>query len=84
MKNIFTLVAIIATSLTFAQEENTKQKTNNLWSSNRPDGHAPISVMGDHVHHKGEFMFSYRYMIMGMSHLKSGNDRTTNSDAFQN
>lgn len=24
------------------------------WSSARADGHAPIGVMGDHVHHKGE------------------------------
>ena len=24
------------------------------WSCARADGHAPIGVMGDHVHHKGE------------------------------
>lgn len=33
----------------------------------RPDDHAPIGVMGDHFHEKGEFMFSYRYMSMDMS-----------------
>ncbi len=38
----------------------------NQWSSARPDGHAPISVMGDHYHKKGEFMLSYRYMPMWM------------------
>jgi hypothetical protein len=32
----------------------------------RPDSHAPIGVMGDHYHEKGEFMFSYRYMNMDM------------------
>ena len=32
----------------------------------RADGHAPIGVMGDHVHKKGEWMFSYRYMYMDM------------------
>ena len=32
----------------------------------RADGHAPIGVMGDHRHHKGELMFSYRYMRMWM------------------
>ena len=33
----------------------------------RPDDHAPTGVMGDHYHERGEFMFSYRYMSMGMS-----------------
>ncbi|MEL7333685.1 MAG: hypothetical protein AAFN12_15670 [Cyanobacteria bacterium J06560_2] len=32
------------------------------WSPSRPDSHAPIGVMGDHTHEKGEFMLSYRYM----------------------
>lgn len=32
-----------------------------------PQMHAPIGVMGDHMHNKGEFMFSYRYMDMSMS-----------------
>ena len=32
----------------------------------RPDNHAPITVMGDHIHEKGELMFSYRYMHMSM------------------
>jgi len=34
------------------------------WSSNRPDGHGPISIMGDHTHSKGEWMISYRFMNM--------------------
>ncbi|MEL7113935.1 MAG: transporter, partial [Pseudomonadota bacterium] len=29
--------------------------------------HAPIGVMADHRHKKGEWMFSYRYMYMDMS-----------------
>ncbi len=32
----------------------------------RPDSHAPIGVMGDHLHKKGEFMLSYRFMNMKM------------------
>lgn len=32
----------------------------------RPDAHAPIGVMGDHIHGSGEWMFSYRYMRMEM------------------
>ena len=36
------------------------------WTAARPDGHAPISVMGDHMHAMGEWMVSYRYMTMDM------------------
>ena len=39
------------------------------WSADRPDGHAPISVMGDHMHKMGEWMISYRYMTMDMEGL---------------
>jgi len=33
----------------------------------RPDGHAPISIMGDHAHKQGEWMLGYRYMSMDMA-----------------
>ena len=36
------------------------------------DNHAPISVHGDHMHKKNEFMFSYRKSHMLMSQVKSG------------
>ncbi|MEM9141018.1 MAG: transporter, partial [Pseudomonadota bacterium] len=38
----------------------------------RADGHAPIGVMGDHLHKAGEFMFSYRYMNMQMEGSRDG------------
>lgn len=41
----------------------------------RPDSHAPIGVMGDHVHKKGEWMLSFRTMTMSMR----GNLQGTNS-----
>jgi hypothetical protein len=34
--------------------------------------HAPIGVMGDHMHMKGEWMLSYRYMTMHMEGNRSG------------
>lgn len=40
-------------------------------------GHAPIGVMGDHLHKKGEWMFSYRYMRMHMEGNRIGNDRVS-------
>jgi hypothetical protein len=44
------------------------------WTASRPDGHAPISVMGDHMHEMGEWMVSYRYMTMDMESLLKGSD----------
>ncbi len=43
----------------------------------RPDGHAPISVMGDHMHKKGEWMLSYRYMFMDMDGNRDGTRRVS-------
>jgi len=48
----------------------------------RPDGHAPISIMGDHIHSKGEWMLSYRYMRMDMDGMRSGSDRVSSADVF--
>jgi hypothetical protein len=44
------------------------------WTAARPDGHAPISVMGDHMHGMGEWMVSYRYMTMDMEGLLKGSN----------
>ncbi len=37
--------------------------------------HAPIGVMGDHLHKKGNAMFSYRFMNMHMDGMRSGTDK---------
>jgi len=55
-----------------SQNNNAQEKENTNWKGNRPDGHAPISVMGDHYHSKGDWMVSYRYMYMNMEDLKIG------------
>ena len=44
------------------------------WTAARPDGHAPISVMGDHMHEMGEWMVSYRYMSMNMDGVLKGSN----------
>ena len=49
------------------------------WTSARPDGHGPISVMGDHMHEMGEWMVSYRYMSMEMEGLLSGSSNVTSN-----
>lgn len=50
------------------------------WTSSRPDGHAPIGVMADHTHEKGEYMISYRFMRMLMDGNLNGTDRLEVSD----
>ena len=42
-----------------------------------PNYHAPIGVMGDHFHKKGEWMLSYRYENMYMKGLKDGDNDLT-------
>ncbi|WP_232622910.1 hypothetical protein [Pareuzebyella sediminis] len=67
-------LTIMATLSIYAQKTSNNSTT---WSAGRPDGHAPISVMGDHMHGKGEWMFSYRYMRMDMDDLKEGSSDTS-------
>ena len=52
------------------------------WSSSRADGHAPLGVMGDHVHHKGDWMTSYRFMDMQMEGMLKGSKTIENSELF--
>jgi len=81
MKNYFLAILAMATISIYAQEPDT---TNEKWTAGRPDGHAPISVMGDHMHSKGGWMFSYRYMNMNMEDLKQGSDDASFDDALAN
>ena len=41
-------------------------------ADHRADDHAPIGVMGDHFHARGEWMFSYRFMSMTMQDNGTG------------
>ncbi|MEZ5284700.1 MAG: hypothetical protein R2712_07815 [Vicinamibacterales bacterium] len=52
------------------------------WSSGRPDGHAPLGVMGDHTHEHGEIMLSYRFMPMRMDGNRRGTDDVSPSDVL--
>jgi len=50
------------------------------FADTRPDSHAPIGVMGDHIHAQGEFMLSYRYMHMSMEGNRRGSTRASPAD----
>lgn len=45
------------------------------------NGHAPIGVMGDHTHNKGEWMLAYRYNYMHASGLIDG-DSSISADTL--
>jgi len=53
-------------------------------SHNKPFDHAPIGVMGDHTHNKGEFMLSYRYSDMFMDGMRSGKNSLTTAQVHAN
>lgn len=77
MKNVFSGVVLclflfMSTSAVSAHEDG--------WHANRPDGHAPIGVMGDHTHRDGEWMTSYRYMTMNMEGNRRGDDAVSTGD----
>jgi hypothetical protein len=57
-----------------AEEKGERLIIGNFYQAERPDSHAPIGVMGDHTHNKGEFMFTYRYMYMYMDKMRNGTD----------
>ena len=47
-------------------------------------GHAPVDVMGDHMHKKGEWMVSYRFMMMTMEDNRDGTNRLDISEVLSN
>lgn len=69
-------IVFLGIAFFLAKPSNSQEKNNN-WKGNRPDGHAPISVMGDHYHGKGEIMLSYRYMYMNMEDIQVGINKET-------
>ena len=58
--------------LSIYNDEKVGHTNHSHHNHNRPDAHAPIGVMGDHLHAKGGFMVSLRYMNMQMKGNKSG------------
>lgn len=47
-----------------------------------PDEHAPIAVMGDHLHERGEWMLSYRFMFMDMDGNRDETQRVSDNDVL--
>jgi len=82
MKKLIIVLTALSTLVGYTQEIKTETTQTNLWTGDRPDGHAPISVMGDHLHNKGGLMLSYRYMYMNMSDVRRGDEDVLFSNAL--
>ncbi len=74
--------ALLTLSLNALAQDETQPAATATYTVGRPDGHAPIGVMGDHVHRKGEWMFSYRYMYMDMGTNYIGDSSVSTQDVF--
>ena len=74
---LFALIMGLFLSETAAQEPT-------RCTCEKPEGHAPIGVMGDHAHDEGESMISYRYMFMDMDGNRSGSHRIGNTEVLSN
>ena len=69
------------------QQSGTAQDTvcgKNCHCFSRPDYHAPIGVMLDHAHEKGQWMISYRSMYMNMNGNISGTTPVGDNNVFKN
>ncbi len=58
--------------------------SNSFAKNDKPDDHAPIGVMSEHIHPKGEFMTSYRYSLMQMKGLRNNQDKVSTSQTLNN
>ena len=75
---IVSVTFISVTGLCFAEEEYS-----HTWNSHRAGSHAPIGVMGDHLHEKGEFMLSYRFMRMQMDNNLVGSRSISEAEILE-
>ncbi len=78
MKRYHTLALALAIALTPLSAPQSQAHENDPATATRPAStaasHAPIGVMGDHMHKTGEWMLSYRYMHMDMDGNRRGTD----------
>jgi hypothetical protein len=71
-------LSLFASQTTFAALQDHSAHTNHSGHDHsRPDSHAPIGVMGDHLMREGEVMLTYRFMRMDMDGNRDGTNRVS-------
>ena len=68
---------VLHTSLSFLVLQSAATSALAEHIHDRPDSHAAIGVMGDHLMEQGQWMASYRLMNMHMDGMRSGTDDLT-------
>ena len=81
MNKLISIGSVIALTSTLTHAKDSLLVQNTVSRSSLADSHAPIGVMGDHVHGKGEWMVSYRYMNMHMEDLHRGSNKIASTMA---
>ena len=74
-KQLFLVGVLITAAPTLVQAQHT-------WAMARPDSHAPIGVMGDHMHGQGTMTVSYRNMQMSMDGNRDGTQQLDTGDVL--
>lgn len=82
MKNILTLIGF--TFICAVNAQDSTQTPHHKQVHSNADDHAPIGVMGDHMHGKGEWMASYRFMTMSMNGNLLKSDEISDMEIYQN
>ena len=77
-QNIFRITTLSLAFLATARVPITAHE----YDSGRPDGHAPIMVMGDHTHSANDWMVSVRHMRMDMEGMRSSETNLSSQEAF--
>ena len=85
MKNYIIIFAIILfAALSGIAQTNDSTKTITYCTCCRPDGDAPLGVMTDHTHGKGQWMLSYSFLNTATSGNKNGTAKINDNDIYQN
>ncbi len=76
----FVFLLLVCTAYADGQQPHSMGIDIGFHGISRADGHAPIGVMGDHMHHKGEWMISYRFMHMEMKGSRDGSSNISRDE----
>lgn len=83
--NYSRLILVILSCLPLLQLSANEHKHHNMSEmdhSAMPVNKAPASIMGNHLHHQGGWMLSYRFMTMNMQGLQTGTNSTSSASAL--
>jgi len=86
MKTLYSLGALFLLCMQMAATAQTKDTASccSYFNCCRPDGQAPLGIMTDHMHGKGQWMVSYSYMNTGMMGMRNGNTKISDDEVFKN